>query len=203
MPLGILAAFMIATYVHDSEHQHRAPTVDYIGIALLIVSVASLQYLLEFGQRDDWFDSKLMIGLAASSVLGGALLVWRELVTDHPVIDFRVLRHRQMWVGTMLGIVMGVGLFASVFTLPVFLQNNLRMTAQQTGIVLLPGALATALSMWRGRTPRRAASIRALLIAGGAIIFAISMWQLVPDHERQRARQTSSCRSSCAGSASD
>jgi DHA2 family multidrug resistance protein len=177
VPLGILAAFMIATYVHDSEHQRRAPSVDYIGISLLIVGVASLQYLLEFGQRDDWFDSKVMIGLAVSSVLGGALLVWRELATDHPAIDFRVLRHRQMWVGTVLGIVMGIGLFASVFTLPVFLQNNLRMTAQQTGIVLLPGALATALSRWVvGRLSRRFDA--RVLIAGGAIIFAIAMWQL-------------------------
>src|ERR1017187_4810005 len=174
VPLGILAAFMIATYVHDSEHQRRAPTVDYIGISLLIVSVASLQYLLEFGQRNDWFDSKLMIGLAISSVIGGVLLVWRELTTDHPVIDFRVLRHRQMWVGTLLGIVMGVGLFASVFTLPVFLQNNLRMTAQQTGIVLLPGAIATALSMWVGGRLTTRIDARALN-ASGAVIFALAM----------------------------
>src|SRR5438105_2587415 len=77
----------------------------------------------------------------------GIALVWRELTTDDPVIDFGVLKHRQMWVGTVLGVVMGVGLYASVFTLPVFLQSNLRMTAQQTGIVLVPGALATAVSM--------------------------------------------------------
>jgi DHA2 family multidrug resistance protein len=177
VPLGILAAFGIATYVHDSAHQRRSPTVDYIGISLLIVSVASLQYLLEYGQRDDWFDSKLMIGLAISFVVAGALLVWRELTTDHPVIDFRVLRHRQMWVGTLLGIVMGVGLFASVFTLPVFLQNNLRMTAQQTGIVLLPGAIATALSMWVvGRLTRKFDA--RFLIACGAATFALAMWQL-------------------------
>jgi DHA2 family multidrug resistance protein len=177
VPLGILAAFMIATYVHDSAHQRRAPSVDYIGISLLVVSVASLQYLLEYGQRDDWFDSRLMIGLAITSVVTGVLLVWRELTTNHPVIDFRVLRHRQMWVGTVLGIVMGVGLFASVFTLPVFLQNNLRMTAQQTGIVLLPGALATAVSMWVvGRYTRRFDP--RLLIACGAATFALAMWQL-------------------------
>jgi MFS transporter, DHA2 family, multidrug resistance protein len=177
VPLGFIAAFMIATYVHDSEHQRRSPTVDYVGIGLLITSVASLQYLLEYGQREDWFQSKLMIGLAAAAILGGGALVWRELTTDHPVIDFRVLRHRQMWVGTVLGIVMGVGLFASVFTLPVFMQNNLRMTAQQTGIVLLPGALATAVSMAvvgrlvRSFDPR-------LLIASGAAMFVVSMWQL-------------------------
>jgi DHA2 family multidrug resistance protein len=168
---------MIATYVHDSEHQRRSPSVDYMGIGLLVVSVASLQYLLEYGQREDWFQSKLMIGLAVAAFAGGAALVWRELTTDHPVIDFRVLRHRQMWVGTVLGIVMGVGLFASVFTLPVFMQNNLRMTAQQTGIVLLPGALATAVSMAVvGRLVRKYDP--RLLIASGAAMFVASMWQL-------------------------
>jgi DHA2 family multidrug resistance protein len=99
------------------------------------------------------------------------------MTTDHPVIDFRVLRHRQMWVGTVLGIVMGVGLFASVFTLPVFLQGNLHMTAQQTGIVLLPGALATALSMGIvGRLTDRFDP--RILVATGAVLFAIAMIML-------------------------
>jgi MFS transporter, DHA2 family, multidrug resistance protein len=93
------------------------------------------------------------------------------------VIDFRVLRHRQMWVGTLLGVVMGVGLFASVFTLPVFLQGNLRMTAQQTGIVLLPGALATAVSMAVvGKLTNRIDP--RILITTGALLFAEAMFKL-------------------------
>ena len=93
------------------------------------------------------------------------------------MIDFRVLRHRQMWVGTLLGVVMGVGLYASVFTLPVFLQGNLRMTAQQTGIVLLPGALATAVSMAIvGRLTNKVDP--RLLITTGAVLFAVAMIRL-------------------------
>src|SRR5919206_3515235 len=147
LPVGIVASVMIAAYVHDPEYQKKPPSIDYIGIALLAMSVGCLQYLLEYGEREDWFQSSTMTALAVISLVTGIALLWRELTTDHPVIDFRVLRHRQMWVGTLLGVVMGVGLYASVFTLPVFLQGNLRMTAQQTGIVLLPGALATAVSM--------------------------------------------------------
>ncbi len=177
VPLGLIAAFMIGEYVHDSPHHRRAPSVDYAGIALLIVCVSSLQYLLEHGQREDWFDSRLMIALAITSVAGGVALVWRELTTEHPVIDFRVLKHRQMWVGTILGIVMGMGLFASVFTLPVFLQGNLRMTAQQTGIVLLPGAAATAVSMVISGKLNARYDPRAL-VATGALLFVGAMWQL-------------------------
>lgn len=177
IPVGILAATLIATYVHDPEGQRRPPTMDYVGIGLLVVSVGALQYLLEHGERDDWFDSRFMIALAVTGVVGGALLVWRELTTRNPVIDFRVLRHRQMWVGTLLGVVMGIGLYAMSFTLPVFLQNNLRMTAEQTGFVLLPGALATAVSMAvTGRLTRRVDP--RLLITAGAVIFALAAWQL-------------------------
>jgi MFS transporter, DHA2 family, multidrug resistance protein len=177
IPLGILAAVMIIGYVHDPEGQQRPPSIDYIGIGLLAMSVGSLQYLLENGQREDWFDSRAMISLAVTAVVAGAVLAWRELTIEYPVIDFRVLRHRQMWVGTLLGVVMGVGLFASVFTLPVFLQGNLRMTAQQTGIVLLPGALATAVSMAVvGRLTNKFDP--RILITIGALLFAGAMFKL-------------------------
>jgi MFS transporter, DHA2 family, multidrug resistance protein len=177
LPVGVLAAFMIAMYVHDSVHQQKPPSVDYMGIALLTVSVGALQYVLEHGQRDDWFDSSMIASLTVIGVVGGVLLVWRELTAEHPVIDFRVLRHRQVSVGTILGVMMGVGLYAMSFTLPVFLQSNLHMTAQQTGIIMLPGALATALSMFVvGRLSRHFDP--RLLITAGALIFADAAWQL-------------------------
>ncbi len=177
IPVGIVAALMIAAYVHDPEHQKKPHAIDYVGIAMLTVSVGALQFVLEHGQRDDWFDSRRIVFLTVVGVGGWIALMWRELTTDHPAIDFRVLKHRQMWVGTLLGVVMGVGLYAMSFTLPVFLQTNLRMTAQQSGIVLLPGAIATAISMAVvGRLTNKFDP--RLIIAGGALIFAAAAWQL-------------------------
>jgi DHA2 family multidrug resistance protein len=148
-----------------------------MGIGLLAVSVGALQYVLEHGEREDWFASHFILALTVIGVLGGIALVWRELTTEHPVVDFRVLRHRPMWVGTLLGIVMGVGLYASVFTLPVFLQGTLRMTAQQTGVLMLPGALATAVSMAvAGRLTEKMDA--RILVATGAGLFAVAMVML-------------------------
>src|SRR3954469_6879399 len=177
LPVGMVAAVMIATHVHDPAHQRKPSAIDYQGIALLAVSVGALQYVLEHGQREDWFDSRLIVSLTTIGIVGGAALLWRALTTDHPVIDFRVVRHRQMWVGTLLGVVMGVGLYAMSFTLPVFLQSNLRMTAEQTGIALLPGAIATAISMAVvGRLTNKFDP--RLLITAGALIFALAAWRL-------------------------
>lgn len=177
VPLGILAAVMISANVRDAIAREKPKRIDYAGIILLVLSVGSLQYLLEHGQRDDWFDSRLMTALAFIGAVTGIALVWREFTAEDPVIDFRVLRHRPVWVGTVLGVVMGVGLYASVFTLPVFLQGNLHMTAEQTGWVLLPGAMATAVAM--GVVGRLTQKMDArLLVAAGAITFAIAMWRL-------------------------
>ena len=177
VPFGIVAAAMIAAYVHDPEEQRKPPVIDYQGIALLAVSVGAIQYVLEHGQREDWFDSRFITTLTVIGVIGGIALLWRELTAEHPVIDFRVLKHRQMWVGTLLGVVMGVGLYAMSFTLPVFLQNDLHMTAEQTGFVLLPGAIATAVSMAVvGRLTNKVDP--RILITIGALIFALAAWQL-------------------------
>jgi DHA2 family multidrug resistance protein len=177
IPVGVVAGVMIGTYVRDAEHQRRPPTIDYPGIILLALSVGAIQFVLEHGQREEWFDSRLITSLTAIGIVGAAVLLWRELTTDHPVIDFRVMRHRQMWVGTVLGVVMGLGLYAMSFTLPVFLQNNLHMTAEQTGLVLLPGALATAVSMGVvGRLTNRIDP--RLLITIGALVFAAAAWEL-------------------------
>src|ERR1035437_3987052 len=79
LPVGILAATMISAYVHDSAHQTKPEAIDYQGIALLAVSVGALQYVLEHGQRDDWFDSRLIVSLTLTGVIGLAVLMWREL----------------------------------------------------------------------------------------------------------------------------
>jgi DHA2 family multidrug resistance protein len=177
IPIGIAAAAMVVAYVRDSAHQIKSRTIDYMGVAMLAMSVGSLQYLLEHGQREDWFDSPLIVTLTAIAVIGGMLLVWRELVIDEPVIDFRILRHREMTVGTVIGIFFGVGLFGSVFVLPIFLQGMLHMTAWQTGMVILPGAIASAISM--GIVGRLVNRVDArLFIFAGTTLFFLSMWQL-------------------------
>ncbi|HKN66261.1 MAG TPA: DHA2 family efflux MFS transporter permease subunit, partial [Gemmatimonadaceae bacterium] len=79
IPVGILASVMIATYVHDPEHQQRPKAIDYAGIMLLTVSAGALQYVLEHGERDDWFSSRWITVLTASGIIAGVLLVWREL----------------------------------------------------------------------------------------------------------------------------
>ena len=177
VPFGLLAAGMVAAYVRDPADSKRSVSIDSVGIALLIVSVGALQWVLERGEHLEWFDSRLIVGLAVVAVIATGLLVWRELTTREPVIDFRIMKDAQFSAGVVLGIVVGAGLMGSVFVLPVFLQSNLDMTAWQTGIILLPGALATAVAMLVVGRLTRFMDHRFLILVG-TLLFGFSMWQL-------------------------
>ena len=134
-------------FMHDSRTGRKHGGIDFVGILLLAVGLGSLQTLLEKGTREGWFQSNLIIELSAAAVVGLGLFLWWELRVAHPVISLRVLRHRGFAAGTAFGTVVGFGLYGGMFILPVFLQGIRRYTAQQSGIIMLPGAIATAVMM--------------------------------------------------------
>lgn len=177
VPLGILAAIMVMAYVRDAAHQERSRTVDFLGIALLTLCIGSLQWMLERGERNDWFESRFIVALLVVSVTSGILLIWRELTVDEPVIDFRVLRSRQLTAGVGFAALLGLALYGSVFVLPVFLQSLHGMTAWQTGKIILPGALASAVTMAVvGKNANRLDA--RLTVVAGSLLFLLSMYML-------------------------
>ena len=149
VPLGIAAATMVAANLEDPPELAggHAGRVDWPGIVFLVVGVGALQWLLERGNKTDWFASDANIAIALAAALGiGGLLV-HELTTDDPVIDFRILKNRQLALGCVLGGVTTMGLFGLIFLFPVYTQSLLGWTAWQSGLGILPGSVATAVTM--------------------------------------------------------
>jgi DHA2 family multidrug resistance protein len=176
IPFGMLALALTLSFINDSRHQERAERVDWLGLGLLAAGVGALQIMLERGERLDWFASGSVRLLAITSALSLITFIWHELRTEHPVVDLRILKSRQLAVGVVFGMILGVCLYATVFVLPVYLQNVRGFTANQTGLVILPGALASAFTMgFMGRLQGKFDG--RLSIAAGIGIFALSMWK--------------------------
>jgi DHA2 family multidrug resistance protein len=103
------------------------------------------------------------------------LFVWHELRTRSPMVNLRILANRRLAAGVVFAVMLGFALYASVFALPVFLQNLLGFTAWDTGKVILPGALASALTMAAmGRVGQKFDARAPITI--GVLFFFWSMW---------------------------
>lgn len=147
IPVGAIAAFFTYTFVKETPRDGRGKPIDWWGILLLAIAVGSLQTILEKGESEDWFAKTYILVLTISAILGIILFIWRELSTDHPIVNFSIMRHRSFAVGMFTSFILGFGLYGSVFVFPVFCQNLLGFTAQQTGELLFPGGLCTIVMM--------------------------------------------------------
>ena len=177
IPIGILAGFLVLTFLQDSKYQTKRVPIDFIGIGMLAIGLGSLQTMLEKGNRESWFESPLISGLAVSATVFLIAFVFWELKTEYPAVKLSVLKHKSFAAGSVYGMVLGFGLYGGVFILPIFLQEIQHFTAFQTGRLLLPGGLVTALSLpilgrIMGKVDPR------LIVGFGSILFAISMFQL-------------------------
>src|ERR1700744_1771891 len=147
IPVGAVAAFCAYTFIHKTPKDAKGKPIDWWGILLLAIAVGSLQVILEKGESEDWFSKTYILVLTISAILGTICFIWRELSTDHPIVNFSILRHRSFAVGMFTSFILGFGLYGSVFVFPVFCQNLLGFTAQQTGELLFPGGLCTIVMM--------------------------------------------------------
>eukprot|EP01037_Dinobryon_pediforme_P011271 gene11271-11357_t len=131
--------------------RYETPTVkrpiDFVGLALLVVWVGSLQIMLDKGREEDWFASSLICTLGVMAAVGFvAFLIW-ELTERDPVVDLSVFRHRGFTVGVITQSTTYAAFFAMVVLTPLFLQTNLDYTATVAGQAMgFMGMLAVIMS---------------------------------------------------------
>jgi DHA2 family multidrug resistance protein len=178
LPVGAIAAFCVMLFVRESPKYAKGKPIDWWGILFLAVGVGSLQVVLEKGETEDWFSTPYITVLTFTTIVSAIVFLWRELSTDHPVVNFRILKKRSFAIGIVTSFVLGFALYGSVFVFPVFCQNLLGFDAQQTGLILFPGGLATIMMMpFVGQMLKRKVPAQ-FMATGGFFLFFIFTWML-------------------------
>ncbi|WP_018615583.1 DHA2 family efflux MFS transporter permease subunit [Segetibacter koreensis] len=179
IPIGIIATLLTLQFVRSPKYGEKsaAKDVDWLGIALLAMAVGSLQYVLERGQDDDWFESMGIIICSVIAVFGLFFFIWRELSFRNPIVELRVLRNGNLRVGTILSFILGFGLYGSTFIIPLYTQSTLGWTATQSGMLMIPAALTTAFMMpIIGQLLQKGVPQQYLVALGMLLFFVYSFW---------------------------
>ena len=178
IPIGIVAFVMTMMFIPNPKYIERPKVgLDWAGLGLMTMGLAALQYVLERGEHDDWYDSSTITILTVVAVVALALFVWKMIRDPHPLVNLKVFKHSSFTIGSILGVISGFGLFGTALIIPLFFQTILNFTAFDTGLALLPGALSTAVSMLIVGRLLNYIDARAS-IAFGFLIFALSTWML-------------------------
>jgi DHA2 family multidrug resistance protein len=178
LPIGIAAFFMTLAFIKDQTYVKRTTgAVDWVGLSMLTAGVASLQFVLERGQTEDWFSSQTIVVGSVIAVCALVAFVIRELNDPEPLVDLSVFKSRSFTAGNIIGVVSGFGLFGSSLMMPLYYQNVMGFTAMGTGLALLPGAILTAVSLPIASRIVKWVDPR-ICIAFGLLTFAIGCWMV-------------------------
>lgn len=171
VPVCALGMLLVSRFVHDPAYLKRGvKSIDWLGIALLTVTLTGMQVVLERGQEKNWFESnQIVLGTVVTVAAMLALVFW-ELRTAEPVVNLRMLKNRNLTIGSSMGLVFGVALFGTTFILPQFTQELLGYPAFQAGLVLAPRALSLLLFMPVAGWLYRQVDSRLLVLLGIGII---------------------------------
>ena len=187
IPLGIIAAMLTMEFVRSPKFAAKkaANEIDWWGIIFLAVAVGSLQYVLEKGQEEDWFNDEIITILSVTSVFSFFFFIWREWTYKNPIVNLRVLANGNLRVGTVLSFILGFGLYGSTFVIPLYTQATLGWTATQSGMLMVPAAIVTAMMMpIVGQLLQRGVKQQYLVALGMIFFFVYSYWGyliLTPD----------------------
>lgn len=120
----------------DKPDWSLLPGFDYLGLSLMAMFLGSLEFVLEEGPRDDWFDDDTIFIFAIIAAIAGVFFVWRVLRYRQPIVDIRAFANRNFLVGSTFSFIIGIGLYGSTYLMPLFLGRIRGYTALDIGLVM-------------------------------------------------------------------
>ncbi|HEY9235371.1 MULTISPECIES: DHA2 family efflux MFS transporter permease subunit [Phenylobacterium] len=147
VPPGLLVMFLVSRYGDfDKGDPSLAKGIDWFGLVTMTVFLLSMQYVLEEGSGEGWFDDDLILWLTVTAVITGVVFIWRQLTYRQPIVSLRPFTDRNFTLGFMMNAVSGMSLFGGTFVLPLFLGQIRQYSAAEVGTTMLVSGLVMFVS---------------------------------------------------------
>jgi DHA2 family multidrug resistance protein len=150
---------------------------DWWGLLSMAGFLGALEYVLEEGPRNDWFDDNTITLLAIISALSAVLFFARVLTARSPIVDLRAFTNRNFAVGSLFSFVLGIGLYGLTYIYPVYLAQIRGYDSLMIGDTMFVSGLAMFLTAPIAGQLAQRLDPRYLLMAG-FVLFAIGTWQM-------------------------
>jgi len=153
VPICLLSLFLTSRIVEDPPYvkkqvelsQKGGIKLDFLGFGLLGLTFGSLEFVLDKGQEDDWFASRLITFFTVTIVVAFVTMIWWELKQlregHRPILNLTLFKRRNFAISFVLMFVLGFSLYGTTILIPQFVQTLLGYTAELAGLVLSPAGL--------------------------------------------------------------
>jgi DHA2 family multidrug resistance protein len=149
--------------------------IDFRGILYIVVFLGCMQFVLEEGVREEWFESREIVLLTLIAVVAGIAMLYRELTIDNPIVDLWAFRDSNFAVGCMFSFVLGIGLYTIIYLMPVYLATVKGLNSLQIGQYIMVAGIFQFVSAFVAGPLAKVMDSR-LMLASGLILYGIGCW---------------------------
>ncbi len=179
LPIGIVGFFMAFIYLRDAKPQRGAP-FDFFGFILVAVGLGTLLYALDDAGTDGWSSTKvqsfLIIAIMALTIFVIVELLMASMGKE-PLLDLRLFKDRNFTGGNIATVMTTIALFGGLYLVPIYLQGLRGLTAYESGLELLPQALASMVAVTLGGFLSDKLGVKLVTIPG-LLILGFALWRL-------------------------
>ncbi|MFL5663043.1 MAG: DHA2 family efflux MFS transporter permease subunit [Ktedonobacteraceae bacterium] len=179
VPVGIIAVILTIIFIRDEQPEGRA-RFDFIGFFFAALGLSTTLYALSSASTDGW-TSTTVLGFLFVGVCSLAIFTAIEIIIANrggqPLLDLRLFANGPFRTSMIANLFVIFSLFGGLFLLPIYLQNIRGQSAFQSGLILLPQALASMVSVIIGGRLVDRFGVRTVMIPG-LLILAFATWQL-------------------------
>ena len=176
VPVGLVVAGAVWTSLDiDQPEYSLRRSFDLIGLALMALFLGALEYVLEEGNRWDWFQDETIAWCGVISATAGILFFWRMLTRRDPLVELRAFANVNFAFGSLFSFVLGIGLYGSVYLLPLFLGRVRGYDSLQIGETMFVTGAAMFLSAPIAGQLAQRMDLRVMLAIGLAM-FGAGLW---------------------------
>ncbi|CAK0762907.1 Colistin resistance protein EmrB [Azospirillaceae bacterium] len=110
---------------------------DALGLIFMALFLGSLEYVVEEGSRLDWFSDESIVAFTGVTVFSGLSFFIRALTARSPIVELRAFLDRNFAIGCMFSFILGIGLYGSVYLIPLFLGRVRGYNSYQIGLTMI------------------------------------------------------------------
>ncbi|MBM6590221.1 MDR family MFS transporter [Brevibacterium sp. RIT 803] len=137
VPIGIIA-FVIALFALKLPSHKSDKKVDVLGIIFMVAATSQLILVTSWGGHDYDWNSPTIISLIIGTVVSAALFVYVESKVSNPIIPIFLFKNKTFVLSTVIGLLLGLGMFSAVAFLPTFMQMASGTDVTGSGLLMLP-----------------------------------------------------------------
>ena len=174
-PGAVVTALAVAFIRVDRANLAMLKRIDYAHLVAMAVALGGLEYVLEEGPRHDWFSDPSIAAAAFVALVAFLLFLERSFFSGAPVVRLTPFRKPTFAFACVFNLVIGFGMYSSIYLIPVFLGRVRGYDSLQIGTTVFVTGIAQILStVVAARLSQRVD--QRLVITVGLVLFAASLW---------------------------